>query len=216
MYVSSRLESSRFPCSVAIAEHDASHSWSFARDGGLPYSKHVGSVHPTLHVPVIPLLISWTGVTILGALYVASTTVYNSIIACCIILGNVSFAIPSVQLMLRGRKMREGRWLRLGVLGWVVNGVTVAWTAITLVMWLFPLDPDPSPADMSEHLRIAGNRPWRWLELMILACRLQRRGARGHGNPRGPRLGCRATVLLGAGCRRSRADRGRRADEEAV
>lgn len=136
------------------------HSWSFARDGGLPYYKHVGSVHPTLHVPVVPLLISWTGVTILGALYVASTTVYNSIIACCIILGNVSFAIPSVQLMLRGRKMREGRWLRLGMLGWVVNGVTVAWTAITLVMWLFPLEPDPAPADMSEYFCTPGNEPW--------------------------------------------------------
>ncbi|ORY22185.1 putative choline transport protein [Naematelia encephala] len=123
--------------------------WSFARDRGLPYSSQVARIDPKLHVPVIPLLISFTGVTILGALYVASTTVYNSIIACCIILGNISFSIPAVQLMLRGRRMNPNRWLKLGALGWAANIVTVVWTIFTTVMWLFPITPHPDAADMN-------------------------------------------------------------------
>ncbi|GAA5916874.1 hypothetical protein JCM5296_000735, partial [Sporobolomyces johnsonii] len=72
--------------------------WSFARDHGLPCSKHLAKLHPTLRVPVIPILLSGLGVTILGALYVASTTAYNSIIETCIILGNIAMSIPAAQL----------------------------------------------------------------------------------------------------------------------
>ncbi len=50
-------------------------SWSFVRDRGLPFSRQLERIHPTLRVPVIPLVISFLGVFILGALYVGSTTV---------------------------------------------------------------------------------------------------------------------------------------------
>jgi choline transport protein len=99
---------------------------------------------------VIPLTISFVGVSILGALYVGSTTVYGSIIACCIILGNISYAIPAALLMLRGRRMNSNRWLKLGILGWIANIVTVLWCLFTTVMWLFPLESTPDAADMSK------------------------------------------------------------------
>ena len=87
----------------------------------------------------------------MGLLYIASTTVYNSIIAVCIILGNVSYAIPAVLLMLNGRKMNPNRWLKLGLLGWISNIVTIGWTIFTTVMWLFPLTPHPTGETMSNH-----------------------------------------------------------------
>jgi choline transport protein len=124
--------------------------WSFARDDGLPFSRALSSVSPTLRVPVLPIILSWAGVTILGLLYIGSTTVYNSTISCCIILQNFAISVVCVQLMLKGRKMNEHRWLNLGAFGWVCNVVTVVWTVWSSVMWLFPITPDPSASEMSK------------------------------------------------------------------
>ncbi|GAA6008723.1 hypothetical protein JCM10207_001698 [Rhodosporidiobolus poonsookiae] len=132
--------------------------WSFARDNGLPFSPRIARISPTFHVPILPLLLSGVGVTILGALYCASTTAYSSIIGCCIILGNISFAVPAVQMLFcggRGR-IKQDRWMRLGWLGVVANVVTVAFCALTTVMWLFPLEPNPAPADMNYGAAVLG------------------------------------------------------------
>jgi choline transport protein len=104
-------------------------------------------------VPVLPVIASWAGVTILGVLYIASSTVYNSIISCCIILQNFSFAIVAAQLLYRRRQFNPARWLNLGWLGWVANVVTIVWFLFSTVMWLFPLEPHPTASTMSESVR---------------------------------------------------------------
>lgn len=124
--------------------------WSFSRDNALPFSKRLSHVSPSLRVPVLPIVLSWFGVTVLGLLYIASDTVYNSIISCCIMLQNFAISVVAVQLMLNGRRMNPNRWLKLGAFGWVANVVTVVWTVFSTVMWLFPITPHPTAADMSE------------------------------------------------------------------
>ncbi|GMK55521.1 hypothetical protein CspeluHIS016_0205770 [Cutaneotrichosporon spelunceum] len=130
--------------------------WSFARDNALPFSTALSHVHPRLRVPVLPVIVSWAGVTILGCLYIASDTVYNSIISCCIILQNFSFAIVATQLLFRKRKFNENRWLKLGALGWVANIITIIWFLFTTVMWLFPLEPHPTGSTMNYSVAVLG------------------------------------------------------------
>lgn len=48
--------------------------------------------------------------------------------------------------------MNEQRWLKLGAFGWVANIATVVWTAFSGIMWLFPLEKNPSALSMSEFL----------------------------------------------------------------
>ena len=120
----------------------------------MPFSGQLKNVHPRLRVPIYPILLSYLGVTILGALYVASVTVYGSIIACCIILGNLSFAVPAFQLLLNRRRINSKRWLKLGVFGWLCNIVTILWCVFTTVMWLFPLTPNPTPGEMSKSTKV--------------------------------------------------------------
>lgn len=124
--------------------------WSFARDDALPFSSRLSHVHPKLRVPVLPVIVSWAGVTVLGLLYIGSATVYNSIISCCIILQNFSFSVVAAQLLFRRRRFNEDRWLKLGWLGWVANIVTIVWFVFSTVMWLFPITPKPDGATMSE------------------------------------------------------------------
>ncbi|BGP29480.1 hypothetical protein JCM10296v2_001219 [Rhodotorula toruloides] len=130
--------------------------WSFARDNGLPFADKLTYLHPHSRVPILPLLLSGLGVTILGALYCASTTAYGSIISTCIILGNISFAIPATHILLRKREMKHNRWMRLGWLGGVSNVVTILFCLLTTVMWLFPLTPNPKPIDMNYRAAVLG------------------------------------------------------------
>ncbi|GAA5855727.1 hypothetical protein JCM8547_001660 [Rhodosporidiobolus lusitaniae] len=131
--------------------------WSLANDRALPLHSRLRSIHPTLQVPVWSILASAIPVIICGVLYVASTTAYNSIVSCAIILSYISFAIPTVVLMLdRRRSLDPTRRCRLGVLGWVANSVVVLWTVFTTVMWLFPLTPDPDASEMNFAIVVLG------------------------------------------------------------
>jgi len=135
---------------VSVHQATARLIWAFARDGGLPASPAFTKLDPRFNAPLLPLLVSFFGVTILGLLYVASTVAYGSIIECCILLGNVSYAIPCIQLLLRGRRLPDKRWLKLGVLGAVSNVITIIYCILTTVIWMFPSGPDPAPSSMSK------------------------------------------------------------------
>ncbi|KAK5999995.1 hypothetical protein QM012_005083 [Aureobasidium pullulans] len=130
--------------------------WSFAKDDALPFSGRLKTIHPTLGVPVMPLIVSGVGVAAIGAVYVGSAAGFTSIIACSIILGNVSYAIPAAQLLLRKRDMSQDRWLKLGWLGGVANVVVIVYTLFSTVMWLFPLPPKPSQQEMNYSIAVLG------------------------------------------------------------
>lgn len=51
--------------------------WSFARDGGLPFSKFLSQVHPRLDVPLNAHAVSAILASILGLLYFGSYTAFN-------------------------------------------------------------------------------------------------------------------------------------------
>lgn len=131
-----------------------------------------------------------TPVALIAFLYLGSTIAYNSIVATAIILSYVSFSIPTVCLLLRGRKMNEQRWLKLGNFGWFANIATVAWTAFSGIMWLFPLEKNPSALSMSELDSFSLGRT---LSLMLLSRKLRLRVC-SHWNPRA--CLCSRLVLL--------------------
>lgn len=51
--------------------------WSFARDGGVPFSGYLSQVHPRLSVPLRAHAVGGILTSILGCLYLASTTAFN-------------------------------------------------------------------------------------------------------------------------------------------
>ncbi|KAK7215651.1 hypothetical protein V2G26_003654 [Clonostachys chloroleuca] len=58
--------------------------WTFARDGGLPFSLSLAKVHPRLDVPLNAHITSCILDSILGCLYLVSTTAFNAILTGCI------------------------------------------------------------------------------------------------------------------------------------
>ena len=116
-------------------------TWSFARDGGLIFSKQLGHIHEGLGVPVWALLVNSFVVFIFGCIYLGSTVAFNAIVACCLILMHINIAIPIVFLMLSGRNERylprKGHW-NMGMLGWLYNFISVVWAVVVLIFYCFP------------------------------------------------------------------------------
>jgi amino acid transporter len=55
--------------------------WSFARDGGLPASKHLAIIHPTLEVPLNALILVFVAVLCFGCIFLGSSSAMSAIIS---------------------------------------------------------------------------------------------------------------------------------------
>lgn len=64
-------------CMIASHTWQSRLCWSFARDRGLPFSRYLSHVHPTLGVPLQAHFVSCVIVAILGSLYLGSYTAFN-------------------------------------------------------------------------------------------------------------------------------------------
>lgn len=142
-------------CLLACHTWQSRLCWSFSRDRGIPGHKYWAKIHPTLDVPLNAHILSCTIVAVLGCLYLGSYTAFNryvalqvssgvvmliycSMVTGCIVLPYISYMIPIICLLIRGRsKIRPGPFW-LGKFGLFSNYVTIAWTIFCVVMYSFP------------------------------------------------------------------------------
>ncbi|KAI5795517.1 amino acid/polyamine transporter I [Geopyxis carbonaria] len=125
-------------CQIACHTWQARLCWSFARDRGLPGSRYWAQVHPKMGIPFYAHTMSSVVVAILGVLYIGSLTAFNSMVTACIVLLYISYAIPVILLLMKGRDNIKHGPFWLGRFGMFCNYVLLAWTLFTLVMYSFP------------------------------------------------------------------------------
>lgn len=127
-------------CGCTIASHtwQARLCWSFSRDNGLPFSKYLSIVDPKLGVPLNAHLFSSVLVALLGLLYLASDAAFNSMVVGCITFLLLSYFVPTMCLLVRGRKNIKHGPFWLGPLGMFCNIVTCLWAIFALVFYSFP------------------------------------------------------------------------------
>ncbi|KAK5193991.1 hypothetical protein LTR92_006331 [Exophiala xenobiotica] len=116
-------------------------TWAFARDNGLPYSPTFAKIHPTLQMPVNATIASSIFVACYGAIYVGSTTAFNSFISMSILSLNVTYAIPQGIVFFRGRDkvLPSTRQFNLGkVFGPFCNIFCVCWVSLYTVLFCLP------------------------------------------------------------------------------
>ncbi|VVT58118.1 uncharacterized protein SAPINGB_P006046 [Magnusiomyces paraingens] len=112
--------------------------WSFSRDNGLLGSKYWSIIHPTLGVPLNANIMSCCWVAFAGCLYLVSTSGFNSMVVGTITFLLLSYAIPVVCLLLKGRNNIQHGPFWLGPLGYIANVITLLWTLFALVFFSFP------------------------------------------------------------------------------
>ncbi|KAL8949761.1 MAG: hypothetical protein Q9222_004160 [Ikaeria aurantiellina] len=112
--------------------------WSFARDNGIPVSSYFAKVNPRLKVPIRAHFLSCVIVAIIGCLYLGSYTAFNSMVTASIVLLYVSYSIPVLCLLIRGRNNINHGPFWLGPFGLFSNIVLLLWTGFTVIMYSFP------------------------------------------------------------------------------
>ncbi|OLL25434.1 Choline transport protein [Neolecta irregularis DAH-3] len=125
-------------CLIAVHTWQSRLMWSFARDGGFVKSSVLSRIHPTLGVPVNAHIASNGIVAILGCLYLASSTAFNSMVVGTIVFLYLSYSVPIVCMLARGRESVPHGPFWLGKWGQLANYVTLFWTMWTLVFYNFP------------------------------------------------------------------------------
>ncbi|KAK7536466.1 amino acid permease-domain-containing protein [Phyllosticta citribraziliensis] len=143
-------------CLIASHTWQSRLCWSFARDRGVPGHAYLSKVHPTLDVPLNAHLLSCVIVAAVGCLYLGSYTAFNSMVAACIVLLYVSYAIPIVCLLVRGRDNIPHGPFWLGPIGLFSNFVLLAYTGFTLIMFSFPYSMPVAPSNMNYVCAVYG------------------------------------------------------------
>jgi len=126
-------------------------AWAFARDNGLPFSKTLAKVHPTLRLPVNATLVCMVFVILYTLIYIGSTTAFNSIVSMAVWSLNVTYAIPQGIVLFYGRnKVLPRRQFTLGTyLGPCCNAFSCLWVLLYTVLFCFPLFYPPEVGNMN-------------------------------------------------------------------
>ncbi|KAH3903454.1 probable Choline transport protein [Saccharomycodes ludwigii] len=137
-----------FGCVIACHTWQSRLCWSFARDNGIPYSRLWSQVNSRLGVPLNAHLMSCFLVALLGLLYLASATAFNSLITGCVSFLLFSYSIPVILLLMKKRQIVHGPFW-LGKFGYFTNVVLLAWTIFALVFFCFPMILPVDPNNMN-------------------------------------------------------------------
>lgn len=132
-------------------------TWSFARDGGIPFHRYFAKVDSKWRSPVRATWAQGVIAGIIGVLYLFADTVLSAILSVSTIALTISYALPIVVLLIVGRdQLPESRAFHLGRYGTTCNVVSVIYCAITTVFFFFPGDPNPTTSTMNWAIAVFG------------------------------------------------------------
>jgi choline transport protein len=131
-------------------------TWSFARDGGLPFASFIGEVRPGWNIPLNAVCLTFIFTTLLSLINIGSTVAFNAI---CSMATNalLSTYIISIGCLLirrvRGPALPPRRW-SLGTLGFPINLLAVLFLTWIWVFCFFPQTTPVEAATMNWNIVI--------------------------------------------------------------
>jgi choline transport protein len=131
--------------------------WSFAKEGGVPFSESMSTISPSLNLPVVAICFCTLLVLLIGIIEIGSTLALNAILGTSIITIYLSYVIPIACSLAGGRKaMSSPHYLDLGKFGFVLNAIAVIWMLFAVVWLLFPLYLPTTGATMNYSIAVLG------------------------------------------------------------
>jgi amino acid transporter len=115
--------------------------WSFAREGGVPFSGTMSHVTKDNHVPANAVYFGFASCALIGLLELGSATALNAILGAGILFIFMSYAVTLVcSLLTKRRILATPHYFNLGqVGGTILNCISVAWICFVFVWLCFPL-----------------------------------------------------------------------------
>ncbi|GJN86182.1 hypothetical protein PLIIFM63780_009761 [Purpureocillium lilacinum] len=141
---------------ISVLTSSSRLTWSFARDGGIPFGAYFAHVDPVWKVPGRALWLQAGIIALVGVLYLFANTVLQAILSVSTIALTVSYAMPILTLALVGRdKLPRGEF-SLGSFGPTVNWISIVYCVITTIFFFFPTTPSPAASDMNYAIAVFG------------------------------------------------------------
>lgn len=131
--------------------------WTLARDGATPFSETLSQVSTTWRNPFNATLACGIIVTLLGCLYMGSSTAFNAFVGAFVILSTCSYLAAILpHILTRRANVRPGPFWMRGVLGYVVHGVSCSYMMVFIVIYSFPSSLPVSALSMNYACLITG------------------------------------------------------------
>ncbi|EMG51126.1 Choline transport protein [Candida maltosa Xu316] len=124
-------------CSIQCQIWSSRSIWSFARDNGLPFSNWLSKVNTTTGNVVNAQIFQNIGVVIIGCIYLASTTAFNSILVSCVTFLLISYVPCTLFLVSQRSTIKHGPFW-LGKFGLVANICLLIWALFAFIFYNFP------------------------------------------------------------------------------
>lgn len=124
--------------------------WTLARDGATPFSGALGTVHAGLRMPLVSTITTAVLVSLLGLLYLGSSTAFNALLGSSILFSISSYLAAILPNLLRRREGMEHGYFRMPRrLGLLINSVACVFMVVLFVIFCLPYSLPTSPERMN-------------------------------------------------------------------
>ncbi|GAA5912578.1 hypothetical protein JCM8208_002001 [Rhodotorula glutinis] len=135
---------------------------AFARDRGLPFSTFFSKLNPRTGVPDRAVIVTAILCVIFSLIYLGSSAAFNAILSSSVVFLNLSYSVPIALLLIRGRHLLRPEsfpsptWTLGPLLGPVCNVLSLVFTLVTTVFFLFPPVNHPTAEEMNYAVAVVG------------------------------------------------------------
>ncbi|KAH8678868.1 amino acid/polyamine transporter I [Tricladium varicosporioides] len=143
--------------------------WTLARDEAVPFSSTLGTISPIFKNPFNATVVSGCFSTILGAIYVGSSTAFNAFVGSFVVLSTLSYMAAILPFIFTHRfscqsaapgsysnNMRPGIFQMGHTLGYVVNIISCLYIIVFVVIYCFPYSLPVTAVNMNYSCLITG------------------------------------------------------------
>lgn len=131
--------------------------WTLARDDATPFSGYLAKISSRWRNPFNSILVCGCVGTLLGCIYVGSTTAFNAFVGSFVVLSTLSYAIAiGPHLLTRRKYVVPGPFWMKGSFGLAMHGIALAYIAVSIVVFCFPYALPVSAGTMNYSSLITG------------------------------------------------------------
>ncbi|KAL8635621.1 MAG: hypothetical protein Q9228_006904 [Teloschistes exilis] len=147
--------------------------WTLARDNATPFSRFFAKVDAKTHNPFRAIVFSAFFSTVLGCIYVGSTTAFAAFVGSFVVLSTLSYLATILpHLLTRRQNVTPGWFWMKGLTGFIINGISCAYIIVFVVIFCFPFALPVDAESMNYASLITGG-----LSLFVLAFWFVRRSS---------------------------------------
>jgi choline transport protein len=147
--------------------------WTLSRDNATPAAKFFSRVHPTFKNPFNAIALCGAICTVMGCIYVGSTTAFNAFVGSYVILSTLSYLAAILpHLLSRRANIAPGWFWMKGPVGYIVNATSVLYIMAFIVIFCFPFALPVTAKTMNYASLITGG-----LTVFVAGFWLVRRGS---------------------------------------